>query len=84
MVLADVDFARAQQSAQALTSDGFHATAVKCDVRSKVEVEALMQMAVTTYGGLDVMVANAGGHLGAMQPAWCELQVDYACRCACN
>lgn len=36
------------------------ASAVRCDVRVKSEVEGMVAHAVSTYGQLDIMVANAG------------------------
>ena len=43
-----------------LQSDGAKALAVSVDVTKRVEVEALVQKAVDTYGRIDVLVNNAG------------------------
>ncbi|WP_231496273.1 3-oxoacyl-ACP reductase FabG [Nocardioides sp. URHA0032] len=56
VVVGDVDVAAAESCAAALGS----ALAVRCDVTSEEDVAALVDAAVTTYGGLDVMVNNAG------------------------
>ncbi|MGY2700888.1 3-oxoacyl-ACP reductase FabG [Nocardioides sp. HB32] len=56
VVVGDVDVAAAESCAAALGS----ALAVRCDVTSEDDVAALVDAAVTTYGGLDVMVNNAG------------------------
>lgn len=56
VVVGDVDLAAAEECAAALGS----AVAVRCDVTSETDVAALVDAAVTTYGGLDVMVNNAG------------------------
>ena len=56
VVVGDVDLGAAEECAAALGS----ALAVRCDVTSEDDVAALVDAAVTTYGGLDVMVNNAG------------------------
>lgn len=56
VVIADLDGDGAE--AAAAESDG--ATAVRCDVSRSEEVEALVQAAVSTFGGLDIMINNAG------------------------
>jgi 3-oxoacyl-[acyl-carrier protein] reductase len=58
VVLGDVDLAAAEAAAAELGAD--RATAVRCDVTSEEEVGALVDAAVSAYGGLDVMVNNAG------------------------
>lgn len=58
VVIGDVDLDAATACAESLGAA--MATAVRCDVTSEEEVSALVEAAVTTYGGLDVMVNNAG------------------------
>lgn len=58
VVLGDVDLDAARASAEALGAD--RAVAARCDVTSEDDMSALVDVAVTTYGGLDVMVNNAG------------------------
>mmetsp|Transcript_25380 Transcript_25380/g.55144 ORF Transcript_25380/g.55144 Transcript_25380/m.55144 type:complete len:269 (-) Transcript_25380:368-1174(-) len=60
VVLADVDLARAQESAAQLTHQGFEAVAVKCDVKVKSDVVAMVKATVEKFGSLDIAVANAG------------------------
>jgi NAD(P)-dependent dehydrogenase (short-subunit alcohol dehydrogenase family) len=58
---------------------GARALAVPCDVSRYWEVEAAVQAAVNTFGGLDVVIGNAGiidpiGAMDAVQPdAWGHL-----------
>jgi 3-oxoacyl-[acyl-carrier protein] reductase len=59
VVLGDVDLV-ATQAAVARLGGGEVAAAVRCDVTSSDEVAALVDAAVTTFGGLDIMVNNAG------------------------
>jgi 3-oxoacyl-[acyl-carrier protein] reductase len=58
VVLGDVDLAAAEAAAEEL-GDGV-AAAVRCDVTSEPDMAALVTTAVTAFGGLDVMVNNAG------------------------
>ncbi|TQK69638.1 MULTISPECIES: SDR family NAD(P)-dependent oxidoreductase [unclassified Nocardioides] len=56
VVVADLDEAAAKSAADILP----RATAVACDVRDEDQVQALVATAVATYGGLHLMVPNAG------------------------
>ena len=58
VVLGDVDLAAAEAAAAEL-GDGV-AAATRCDVTSESEMASLVAAAVTAFGGLDVMVNNAG------------------------
>lgn len=55
LMLADIDMARLEPVAAALG-----AKAVACDVASKAEIEALFAAVSAHWGGLDVLVNNAG------------------------
>ena len=56
--------ARASRSgsrrAAATTSASPDALALACDVRDRAQVEALVDATVERFGGLDIVVANAG------------------------
>lgn len=58
VVIGDVDLAAAEACAADL-GEGV-AVAVRCDVTSEEEMAALVATATKTFGGLDVMVNNAG------------------------
>uniref|UniRef100_A0A7R9W0K8 Ketoreductase domain-containing protein n=1 Tax=Chlamydomonas euryale TaxID=1486919 RepID=A0A7R9W0K8_9CHLO len=60
IVLADVDMPRAQESVDVLCSEGHEVTAIACDVRVRTQVDAAVQHAVSRFGSLDILVANAG------------------------
>src|SRR5690606_16093983 len=45
---------------------GIRAVAVQCDVAKETDCEALVQQAVTTFGGVDVLVNNAGISMRAL------------------
>ncbi len=55
--LLDVDAAAARQAAQAI---GPRAHSIACDVTDPEQVEAALDGAVRRFGGLDIVVSNAG------------------------
>lgn len=68
VVLADRNLEAARRQADAL---GGRAAAVGADVSAEADVAALMQRAVELFGGIDLLVSNAGivrsGPLGALE-----------------
>ena len=59
VILGDLDLDRTRAAADALGGADV-ARAVRCDVTSSAEVDALVAAALEEFGGLDVMVNNAG------------------------
>ena len=43
-----------------LLAEGITACAARCDVTKKTEVDRLVAYTVQQYGGLDILIANAG------------------------
>jgi NAD(P)-dependent dehydrogenase (short-subunit alcohol dehydrogenase family) len=77
VVLVDVD----QQPLDALTAElGANATSITGDVCSLEQMEAAVAHAVATFGGLDVVMANAGiasyGSVLAVDPATFRRVID--------
>jgi NAD(P)-dependent dehydrogenase (short-subunit alcohol dehydrogenase family) len=62
-VIADVDIEEAQRAAALLQAQGASVLAVACDVTNEVAVQAAMQETVKAFGGLDILINNAGLHL---------------------
>jgi len=60
VVIADVAEERGQSVADAISEAGGEATFVTTDVTSSADVEAMIETALDTYGGLDIAVNNAG------------------------
>src|SRR4051794_22539221 len=56
VVVSDVNEAVAKEAAEQLAN----ATAIACDVRDEEQVKSLIDQTVGVYGGLNVMVPNAG------------------------
>ncbi len=75
VVLGDLDSDRTREAAEALGGADV-ARAVRCDVTSAVEVEAVVAAAADAFGGVDVMVNNAGITRDATLRKMTEQQFD--------
>jgi 3-oxoacyl-[acyl-carrier protein] reductase len=75
VVLGDVNLEEAQVVAKQLGGDDV-AVAVRCDVTKSSDVETLIQTAVERFGGLDIMVNNAGITRDATMRKMTEEQFD--------
>jgi rhamnose utilization protein RhaD (predicted bifunctional aldolase and dehydrogenase)/NAD(P)-dependent dehydrogenase (short-subunit alcohol dehydrogenase family) len=53
----DIDLAAANETAKAI---GRHAAAIECDVTDPTSVQSAFDRVAETFGGLDILVANAG------------------------
>ncbi|NMB47842.1 SDR family oxidoreductase, partial [Candidatus Kuenenbacteria bacterium] len=60
VVVSDINQSEAEQVAAELKAIGAEAMAAKCDVSNRAEVEQLFATAVKEFGGVDVLVNNAG------------------------
>jgi NAD(P)-dependent dehydrogenase (short-subunit alcohol dehydrogenase family) len=60
VVIADIDAEGASAAAVQIVADGGCATAVTADVGSSADVDRVVDTAVSVYGGVDVLVNNAG------------------------
>jgi 3-oxoacyl-[acyl-carrier protein] reductase len=75
VVLGDVNLEEAQVVAKQLGGDDV-AIAVRCDVTQASDVETLIHTAVERFGGLDIMVNNAGITRDATMRKMTEEQFD--------
>ena len=48
------------RAAAQLQQDGMTASAAHCDVSSKADVDALVELTVKQYGAVDLLISNAG------------------------
>ncbi|MHB1400303.1 MAG: SDR family NAD(P)-dependent oxidoreductase [Trichloromonadaceae bacterium] len=60
LALVDVNTEQLQQLAHSLGDSGCEVLAITADVSSKAQVQSLVQQVLDSYGGLDVLVNNAG------------------------
>jgi 3-oxoacyl-[acyl-carrier protein] reductase len=63
VVIADTDSEGAERTADELTSQGAQAIAVRCDVADEHQVDAAVAVAIEKFGGIDILINNAGRHL---------------------
>lgn len=75
VVLGDLDLEATSAAAERLGGDSRTAV-VRCDVTSPAEVDALVAAAVERFGGLDIMVNNAGITRDATLRKMTETQFD--------
>jgi NAD(P)-dependent dehydrogenase (short-subunit alcohol dehydrogenase family) len=61
VVAADVDPASGQEAVEAIDGAGGKALFVRADVGVGADVGAMVRIAEETYGGLDILINNAGG-----------------------
>lgn len=60
VVAADVDTDGGEETVAQIEDEGGEATFVETDVTDQADLEAMVQTAVDTYGGLDIAFNNAG------------------------
>ncbi len=60
VIVADLNLDAARGVAEQITAGGGEAIPVQTDVRDQAQAQAMIDAAVATYGGLDVLVNNAG------------------------
>jgi len=59
VVLADLNADGAEHAAELLTKEGFQATSVRVDITDPASTDAMVEHAVSTFGGVDILVNNA-------------------------
>jgi NAD(P)-dependent dehydrogenase (short-subunit alcohol dehydrogenase family) len=60
VVLCGHDHTSVEEAVSGLRSEGVEARGRRADVRSAADVEALVRLAVESYGGIDIVVNSAG------------------------
>jgi 2-hydroxycyclohexanecarboxyl-CoA dehydrogenase len=61
IVAGDINLEGAQQTAADVEKSGCRALAVKCDITSKADAQAMVKQAIEKFGKIDILVNNAGG-----------------------
>jgi len=62
VLIADFNSEAGKQKTKELTAADYKAAFAKCDVTDEVQVTNMINTAVKTFGGLDIMVNNAGSY----------------------
>ena len=60
VVVTDVDVEGGEETVEMIADDGGEATFLEVDVTNDEDVEAMVETAIDTYGGLDIAFNNAG------------------------
>ena len=60
VVVADINQAAAQETADSIKKEGGDALAIKTDVTQRPDAQAMADAALKTYGKIDILVNNAG------------------------
>lgn len=63
VVIMDIDTETADHTTAELTEQGARVIAVRCDVADEHQVDAGVKLTVETFGGIDILINNAGRHL---------------------
>lgn len=66
VVVSDIDDETGRATVAEIVEAGGEAVYVHCDVRSRDDIRALMDAAVETFGGIDLLHNNAGIHESAI------------------
>lgn len=72
-VMADVDIATARREAAVLQAQGAAVRAIACDVTDEAAIESAMRETVDAFGGLDILINNAGLHLNHYSQPFTDL-----------
>ena len=72
VIVSDIDVQGGLETVRLITAAGGQATFLRADVGVESEVRALVAFAETTYGGLDIMVNNAGSYYPKVLEYWVE------------
>lgn len=63
VAIADIDAAAAERVAAEIRASGGNAIAIICDVADKAAIDAATSTAISAFGGIDILINNAGRHL---------------------
>ena len=68
VVIIDMDEAGAEETLRLITSKGYHASFIKCNVADEEEVQEAISKAITINKRVDVLINNAGiAHIGTVE-----------------
>jgi 3-oxoacyl-[acyl-carrier protein] reductase len=76
IVVADIDTVAGEALAAELEAAGTPASSVRCDVADEHQVETAVAAAVARFGGIDILINNAGKHLTKYNQPFSVLERD--------
>jgi NAD(P)-dependent dehydrogenase (short-subunit alcohol dehydrogenase family) len=76
IVIAEIDGVAGETLAKELEADGRHAMSVVCDVADEQQVQAAVDATVARFGGIDILINNAGKHLMKYNQPFSVLERD--------
>lgn len=77
IVIADIDLNAAQETARLIREDGGSAEALKVDLRSVKEIDALVNGVLEKHGAIHVLVNNAGIQIREWATEFSEEKFDF-------
>lgn len=75
IVIADIDGVAAESAVTSLRGKGAEALAARTDVSDEASVEAMIDTVVSAFGGVDVLVNNAGVYATLQRKPFYEISV---------
>jgi NAD(P)-dependent dehydrogenase (short-subunit alcohol dehydrogenase family) len=76
IVIADIDAVAGERAAKELESSGYQALATTCDVADEDQIQAAVDAGIARFGGIDVLINNAGKHLTKYNQPFGQLGMD--------
>src|SRR5690349_16514272 len=76
IVIADIDADAGERAAKELEAGGNQALAVACDVADELQIQAAVEAGVARFGGIDILINNAGKHLTKYNQPFGQLGMD--------
>lgn len=76
VVVADIDFDAAKETAKRIGASGGSAIAVDVDISDQASTEAMAKSAISEYGKIDILINNASLMSVLPRRPWYEIPVD--------
>jgi NAD(P)-dependent dehydrogenase (short-subunit alcohol dehydrogenase family) len=76
VVIADIDPDAGERAAKELEANGQPALSVPCDVADERQLQAAVDAGVARFGGIDILINNAGKHLTKYNQPFGQLGMD--------
>ena len=74
VIITDINAELAQATTAALKADGLAAHCIVCDITKGAEVQQMVDHTVATFGGVHILVNNAGFPRDKLAEALCSIE----------